>query len=65
MFKYSILDPNNFVALTYFSTTQPIQILINILQEVQTQNKEIWLLAQNMSKAYDSVHILLLQHALT
>jgi len=65
MSKYPILDPHNFVALPYSSTTQPIQILTNVLQEVQTQNKEIWLLAQDMSKAYDSVHIPLLQHALT
>ena len=64
MSKYPILDPHNFVALPYSSTTQPIQILTNILQEVQTQNKEIWLLSQDMSKAYDSVHIPLLQHAL-
>jgi hypothetical protein len=64
MSKYPILDSHNFVALPYSSTTQPIQILTNILQEAQTQNKEIWLLAQDMSKAYDSVHIPLLQHAL-
>src|SRR6185295_11196582 len=64
MFKYPILDPYNFVTLPYSSTTQLIQILTNILQETQTQNKEIWLLAQDMSKAYNSVHISLLQHAL-
>src|SRR6185295_12894982 len=61
MSKYFILDLHNFVALPYSSTTQPIHILTNILQEVQTQNKELWLLSQDIGKAYDSVHIPLLQ----
>ena len=64
MSKYSILDSHNFIALPYSSITQPIQIFTNIIQETHTQNKKIWLLAQDMSKAYDSVHIPLLQHAL-
>ncbi|CAG8835131.1 16107_t:CDS:1, partial [Racocetra persica] len=48
MGRYPILNPQNFVALPYSLTTQPIYILTNILQEAQTQNKELWLLLQDM-----------------
>ena len=62
--SYPILNNSNFVALLGNSTSTPITLLSQILEDVQVQNKEIWLLAQDMSKAYDSVHIPLLKSAL-
>ena len=62
--KYNILNPNNYVALSNTSTATPIHTLQHIIEDVQTNNKELWLLSQDMSKAYDSVHLPLLAKAL-
>ena len=64
MLRYSILSPHNHVALPFDSTAQPIQMLSHILEDATTKDKEIWILSQDMSKAYDSVHIPLLKKAL-
>src|SRR5205085_7058435 len=61
--KYNILNPNNHVALPNTSMQDPIHILTHILEDAQTYNKEIWLLSQDMSKAYDTVNIELLAKA--
>ena len=44
-------------------TSTPIHILNNIIEDSYCNNKELWLLSQDMSKAYDSVNIHLLQKA--
>ena len=62
--SYPILNNSNFVALPGNSTTTPITILSHLIEDAQVQNKEIWMLAQDISKAYDSVHIPLLKRAL-
>ena len=62
--KYNILNSNNFVALPNTSTSKPIQILTHILEDAHTHKNELWLLSQDMSKVYDSVHIKLLFKAL-
>ena len=36
----------------------------NILQDAHDDKKEVWMLFQDMSKAYDRVNIFMLQHAL-
>src|SRR5207253_5024043 len=62
--QYPILNPHNHVALPHSTTITPIQILRHILEDASSNNKEIWTLSQDMSKAYDTVHIPLLTKAL-
>ena len=59
-----ILSPLNYVALPGNSTSTPIHILNNIIEDSYYNNKELWLLSQNMSKAYNSVNMSLLQKSL-
>ena len=51
-----ILGENNFAALPEKSTIEPIHIINNVLEEAREQNKELWILLQDMSKAYDLVN---------
>ena len=55
--KYPILSPYNYIALPGNCTAIPIHILNNIIEEASCNSKELWLLSQDMSKAYDSVNI--------
>src|SRR6185436_11617184 len=54
--QYSILSPYNYIALSGNSTFTPIHILNNIIENTNCNNKQLWLLSQDMSKAYDSVN---------
>jgi len=62
---HPILSPYNYVALPGNSTSIPIHILNNLIEDANCNHKEIWLLLQDMNKAYDSVNLTLLEHALT
>jgi hypothetical protein len=61
---YSILSPHNYVALPGNSTNNPIHILNNFIEDAYCTQKQIWILSQDMSKAYNSVNIYLLTKAL-
>ena len=62
--QYPILSPFNYVALPGNSTSTPIHILNNLIEDANCNYKEIWLLSQDMSKAYDSVNFDLLKLSL-
>ena len=62
--KHQILNLHNYVALPGNSTNNPIHILNNFLEDAKCTKKHIWILSQDMSKAYDSVNIQLLTKAL-
>jgi hypothetical protein len=62
--SHQILNPHNYVALPGNSTNNPIHILNNFLEDATANKKEIWLLSQDMSKAYDSVNLSLFTKAL-
>jgi len=62
--QHPILSPYNYVALPNNSTSIPIHILNNLIEDASCNNKPIWLLSQDMSKAYDSVNLTLLQKSL-
>ena len=62
--QHSILSPFNYVALPGNSTSIPIHILNNFIEDASCNHKEIWLLSQDMSKAYDSVNLTLLKQSL-
>src|SRR5260363_423822 len=55
--SYNILNPHNYVALSGNSTNIPIHIFTNFIEYANCNKKKIWLLSQDMSKAYDSVNI--------
>ena len=54
--SHPILSPYNYIALPGNSTAIPIHILNNIIEEALCNSKELWLISQDMSKAYDSVN---------
>ena len=62
--KYQILSPYNYIALSGNSTSISIHILNNIIEEAACNSKELWLLSQDMSKAYDSVNLELFKRSL-
>jgi hypothetical protein len=62
--RYPILNNSNHVALPNTSTAIPISTLTHIIESANASKQELWLLSQDMSKAYDSVHIPLLCKAL-
>src|SRR6185295_3848456 len=59
-----ILKGPNFAGLPGNSTEQPIHILNIIMEEAQEKNKEVWILLQDMKKAFDSVSLESLEWAL-
>src|SRR5215213_7458989 len=64
MVKYKVLKSNQFARLLQSSTFEPIRIINEILQDAQEKNNEIWVLFQDLSKAYDRVNIYMLEQAL-
>ena len=62
--RNEILSPQNFAAFPHQSTLQPVSQLTNIIEHSTTEKKEIWILLQDMSKAFDSVHLPTLYKAL-
>jgi hypothetical protein len=53
--QYNILLPYNYIALPGNSTAIPIHIFNNIIEDSNCNHKPLWLISQDMSKAYDSV----------
>src|SRR6185295_10861778 len=62
--QHPILSLYNYVTLPNNSTSIPIHILNNFIEDASCNHKPIWLLSQDMSKAYDSVNLTLLQKSL-
>lgn len=62
--KNSILKGNQFAGLPGSSTFEPIRIINEIIQDAKESKNEIWILFQDLSKAYDRVNIYMLEKAL-
>ena len=62
--RYPVLNENNHVALPHTSTELPIATIMHCLEDATVNRKELWLLSQDISKAYDSISIDLLKKAL-
>jgi len=62
--KYNILKGNNFAGLPGKSTQKPIKLINMIMEDANENNKELWLLFQDLSKAYDRVDLKFLKMAL-
>src|SRR5256884_6119500 len=60
----NILKGLNFAGLPGGTTKTPIHILNNLLEDARDNHKQIWIAMQDMSKAFDSVGMVLLTFAL-
>src|SRR6266542_2545201 len=50
-----ILTGYNFCGLKEESTVTPLNVLNNIMEDAKEHRKELWILTQDMAKAYDSI----------
>jgi hypothetical protein len=64
MINRNILKGFNFAGLEGESTTVPIHILHNLMEDAKQEKKEMWILLQDIKKAFDSVSITGLRKAL-
>src|SRR6266542_6723612 len=60
----NVLKGNQFTGLPTNSTFELIRIINEIIQDAIEKNKELWLLSQDLGKAYDRVNIYMLKKAL-
>ena len=64
MKKYNVLKGSNFAALPLDSTFEPIRIINEVIQDAIEKDRELWILAQDLGKAYDRVNLFMLDKAL-
>ena len=62
--KYHILKGNNHAGLPESNTTAPIRIVQQLIEDAKSHQKEIWILFQDLSKAYDRVNVFMLEKAM-
>jgi len=62
--KYNVLKNNNFVGLPGGSTELPIKLMNMILEDAKEHKKLVWILLQDLSKAYDRVDLTILRKAM-
>ena len=59
--KHNVLKGNQFAGLPGGSTFEPLRILQSIMEDAKEQKQEIWVLFQDLLKAYDRVNIFMLK----
>ncbi|EXX70148.1 hypothetical protein RirG_090060 [Rhizophagus irregularis DAOM 197198w] len=62
--KHAILKGPNYAGLPGESTSASLAIINGILEDARDENKTLWIVAQDMAKAFDSVGMIPLQKAL-
>ena len=62
--KHDILKGNNHAGLPGSNTTAPIRIVQQLIEDAKSHHKEIWILFQDLSKAYDRVNVYMLEKAM-
>ncbi|GBB84484.1 hypothetical protein RclHR1_11050001 [Rhizophagus clarus] len=63
--QHNVLRGHQFAALPGNSTFEPLRIINEILQDANKSNNELWLLSQDLGKAYDRVNIFMLEKAMS
>ncbi|GES86412.1 ribonuclease H-like domain-containing protein [Rhizophagus clarus] len=61
---HNVLQANQFAGLPKQSTFEPIRIVNELLQDAIDNNNELWILFQDMDKAYDRVNTFQLKKAM-
>ena len=64
LIRYKVLKGLNFAGLPGESTSSPIHILNNLMEDAKQKNKEMWIMLQDIKKAFDSVRIEAIRQAL-
>ena len=64
LMQKAILQPCQFAGLPGGSTLSSINIVKQLIDEAASQNREIWLYLQDLSKCYDRVDIRILRIAI-
>ena len=64
MAKHNILKGNNFADLPGGATELPIKLMNMILEDAKENNRPIWILLQDLFKAYDQVDLTILRKAM-
>src|SRR5947207_14354814 len=62
--EHNILKGPNYAGLKGCSTSIPIHTVCNIMEDAREKKKELWIVAQDMAKAFDSVGLTPLRRAL-
>jgi exonuclease III/ribonuclease HI len=62
--RHNVLKGGNFAGLPGGSTHIPIRVLESLIHDAKTYSKEIWILSQDISKAFDSIDIQMLNIAM-
>jgi hypothetical protein len=62
--RYKVLKGNQFAGLPGSSTFEPIRIINEIIEDAKEKHNDLWILFQDMSKAYDRVNIFMLKKAM-
>ena len=61
---HKVLEGPNYASLSEDSIASPIYIMNNILEDARQKNKEVWVLFQNMKKAFNLVSLKMIEKAL-
>ena len=64
MVEHNILEGPNYADLSGNSTASLVHIMNNILEDARQKNNELWILFQDMRKAFDSVGLEMLKKSL-
>ena len=62
--KHHILKGPNFAGLKNEDTSIPIHVVNGIMEEAKEKKSVLWLIMQDMAKAYDSISLVSLKKAL-
>src|SRR5581483_4029533 len=63
--KHKVLKGTNHARIPGSNTTFPLRIIRSIIEDAKNRNKELWVLFQDLSKAYNHVNTKMLDRAMS